>query len=131
MDDDELPTDGRRDERYDRLARRSGREPTHVGYLHDTGDVRLHVATPAAESGEPGAYTVFLTLYPYTELSETIDVRSVTTAARADEVVLSFANLFDGVCDGPGDVESAAEYALERTRPADVADTSLINEHNE
>ena len=128
MDDDELPADWRRDERYDRLADRSGREPTHVGYLHETGDVRLHVATPAAESGEPGAYTVFLTLYPYTELSEQTEVRTVTTAERADETVLTFANLFDGAYDGPGGVEDAAEYALQRTRPANVADASLVND---
>lgn len=128
MDDDELPTDWQRDERYDRLHRRSGRDPTYEGYIHETGDVRLHVAMPEAESGEPGAYTVFLTLYPYTELSEQTEVRTVTTADRADELVLTFADLFVGACDGPSDVEEAAEYALKRTRPADVTDTSLIND---
>ncbi|SNZ15601.1 hypothetical protein SAMN06269185_2528 [Natronoarchaeum philippinense] len=128
MDDDELPTDWARDERYDRLARRSGRDPTYEGYVHDTGDVRLHVAMPDADAGEPGAYTIFLTLYPYTELATQTEVRTVTTAARADEVVSTFADLFVGACDGPSDVEAAAEYALERTRPANVTDTSLVND---
>ncbi|GAA0669369.1 hypothetical protein ACFQDG_15945 [Natronoarchaeum mannanilyticum] len=128
MDDDELPADWERDERYDRLARRSDRDPTYEGYVHETGDVRLHVAMPDAESGEDGAYTIFLTLYPYTELSEQTEVRTVTTKARADEVVSTFAGLFVGACDGPADVEDAAQYALERTRPADVTDTSLLND---
>ena len=128
MDDDELPADWECDERYDRLARRSGRAPTYEGYVHDTGDVRLHVAMPEAESGEAGAYTIFLTLYPYTELSEQTEVRTVTTKGRADEIVSTFANLFVGACDGPADVEVAAQYALERTRPADVTDTSLVND---
>lgn len=128
MDDDELPADWQRDERYDRLSRRSDRERTYEGYVHESGDVRLHVAFPAAETGDSGAYTVFVTLYPYTELSESDEVRTVSTRTRAEEVVLSFAKLFDGACDSEGNVENAVQYALERTRPADVADTSLINE---
>ncbi|MFC7211998.1 hypothetical protein ACFQL3_16110 [Natronoarchaeum sp. GCM10025321] len=131
MDDAELPDEWSRDERYDRLARRSGNDPKYVGYVHDSGDVRIHVAFPEAESGDRGTYTVFVTLFPYTELSESGEVRAVTTRDRSEEIAHEFMKLFDGVYDGPENIEEAIDYALQRTRPPDVADTSLINENGQ
>lgn len=131
MEDDELPAEWNRDERYDRLARRSDRDPKYVGYVHDTGDVRVHVAFPEAETGESGVYTVFVTLFPYTELSEMAEVRAVTTRERSDEIALNFMKLFDGMYDGPDTIEDAIQYALQRTQPADIVDTSLINDNGQ
>lgn len=131
MEDAEIPGEWHRDERYDRLARRSGNDPKYTGFIHDSGDARVHIAFPDAESGERGAYTVFVTLFPYTELSESGTVRAVTRRDRAEEIACQFMKLFEGVYDGPGTIEDAVEYALERTRPPDVADTSLVNDEGQ
>ncbi len=131
MEDAEIPGEWHRDERYDRLARRSGNDPKYTGFIHDSGDARVHIAFPDAESGERGAYTVFVTLFPYTELSESGTVRAVTRRDRAEEIGRQFMKLFDGVYDGPSTIEDAIEYALERTRPPDVADTSLVNDEGQ
>lgn len=95
------------------------RRPDYVAYRHNSGDVRLRI-TPPDDELRRDCYELVVTLYPGTDVSDRQTVRSVTTERRAKEVAASFFKLFEGAYDGPRSVEYALEYAVERTRPADV-----------
>lgn len=118
---DALPDDWSRD----RESRRSTNGvPEYTEYVHSAGDVRVRVSHAG---GDGGGFDIAVLLYPYTELSESFDVRTVSSHDRATELAVGFMKLFDGAYDGPSTVEAATEYALRRSRPADVPERSLLD----
>lgn len=124
MTADALPADWSRD----RESRRStDGVPEYTEYVHESGDVRVRVSR-AGDDPTGGGFDITALLYPYTELSEQFDVRTVSAHDRATERAVAFMKLFDGAYDGPSSVEPAMEYALARARPADVPEQSLLDD---
>lgn len=103
------------------------RRPEYVAFRHDSGDARIRIAPPNADLGRE-AHVLTLTLFPGTELSETRQLRSVTSERRAFDVAVSVMKLFDGAYEGPGTAEDAAAFAAERVRPADVVHDGLVRD---
>jgi hypothetical protein len=106
------------------------RSTEYVDYVHDSEDVRVRIAPP--ENTADGGYALDVTLFPYTDLSESYDVRSVASRDRAHRIAREFADLFDGVYGGPGGdergemgMEDGVAYALERTRPTEAVGTDV------
>lgn len=125
MTADALPDDWSRD----RESRRStDGVPEYTEYVHESGDVRVRVSRAGTTDGNGGGFDITALLYPYTELSEAFDVRTVSAHDRAIERAMAFMKLFDGAYDGPSSVEPAVEYALARSRPADVPERSLLDD---
>lgn len=123
MIDEELPADWERERLPGGVDAK--RRPSFVAFRHDSGDVRVRVAPPNPEL-ERHAYCLTVTLYPGTELARSREVRSVASEERAGELALEWMKLFDGAYDGPTDVERAAQFAIERIVPPDVALDSLV-----
>lgn len=103
------------------------RRPDFVAFRHESGDVRVRIAPPKPEL-DRSAHVLTLTLFPGTELTETLTVREVASEARATELAIQLMKLFNGAYDGPTTVEDAAAFALQRTSPADVVLDSLVSD---
>lgn len=123
MDADDPPTNWERRTHETRSAE-------YVDYVHDSEDVRVRITPP--ENTADGGYALDVTLFPYTDLTESYDVRSVASRDRADRIAREFAGLFDGAYGGPGGdgegelgLEDAVAYALQRTRPVEAVNTEL------
>lgn len=101
------------------------RRPNFVAFRHESGDVRIRIAPPNQDLNR-SAHALTLTVFPGTELAETRTVREVASEARALELAVSAMKLFNGAYDGPGSVEHAADFAIERVSPADVVLESLV-----
>lgn len=125
MTDDETPPTWEREELPGGVA--AERRPDYVAYRHDTGDVRVRIAPPNPDLDRE-THVLTVTLFPGTELAETMELRSVSSERRATELAIRFMRLFDGVYDGPGSVEDAASFAAERVRPADVVRDGLVTD---
>lgn len=104
------------------------RRPDFVAFRHDSGDVRVRVAPPNPEL-DRHSHRLTLTLFPGTELATTREIRDVASEARVAELAVEVMKLFDGAYEGPGDVEAAAQFAIERVAPPDVVLDSLVNEN--
>lgn len=102
------------------------RRPSYVAFRHESGDVRVRVAPPNDDLGRT-AHELTTTIFPGTDLAETRTVRQVASEDRALEEAVSLMKLFNGAYDGPGSVEAAAEFAIQRVSPADVVLESLVN----
>lgn len=101
------------------------RRPNFVAFRHDSGDVRIRIAPPN-EDLDRSAHALTLTVFPGTELSETRTVREVASEARALDLATDTMKLFNGAYDGPGSVEEAADFAIQRVSPPDVVLESLV-----
>lgn len=104
-----------------------GRRPDFVAFRHDSGDVRVRIAPPEPRV-DRHAHRLTLTLFPGTDLSRTREIRGVASEARAAEIAVELMKLFDGAYEDPGDVEAAAQFAIERVAPPDVVLDSLVND---
>lgn len=103
------------------------RRPQFVAFRHASGDVRVRVAPPNPDLDRHG-HELTLTLYPGTELAETRTVRDVAGERRATELAVELMKLFDGAYDGPGSVEDAATFAVDRITPPDVVVDSVVTD---
>lgn len=103
------------------------RRPSYVAFRHESGDVRVRVAPPNEDLGRT-AHELTTTVFPGTDLSERRTVLDVASEDRAIEEAVSLMKLFNGAYDGPGSVEEAAAFAIERVSPADAVLESLLND---
>ncbi|AGN01631.1 hypothetical protein L593_08430 [Salinarchaeum sp. Harcht-Bsk1] len=125
MIEEALPADWERERRPGGVD--TDRRPSFVAFRHSSGDVRVRIAPPNPEL-DRHAHLLTVTLYPGTELATTSEVRSVTSEDRVADLAVDWMKLFDGAYDGPGDVERAAQFAIERIAPPDVVLDSLVND---
>lgn len=117
IDDDTLPQRWRRDRRLERDD--IDRETiSYVGFVYETDDLRVRIRPP--DVGSTDEYELAVDSYPGTELAECHEVRTLATADSATDVACSLMKLLDGAYDGPGTVDEAVEYAVERVQPADL-----------
>ncbi|WP_135536743.1 hypothetical protein [Halostella pelagica] len=123
MDGDESPTNWER-------RTHEMRSTVYVDYVHGSEDVRIRITPP--ENTADGGHALDVTLFPYTESSESYDVRAVASRDCAERIAREFIDLFDGAYDGPGGdggggttLEGAATYALQRTRPTEAVGTDV------
>ena len=101
------------------------RRPNYVAFRHESGDVRVRIAPPNRDLDRT-AHVLTTTVYPGTELAETRSIREVASEGRALEIATSLMKLFNGAYDGPGTVETAADFAIQRVSPPDVVLDSLV-----
>lgn len=125
MIDEELPADWARERLPGGVD--ANRRPSFVAFRHDSGDVRVRIAPPNPDL-ERHAHCLTVTLYPGTELASSREVRSVASEERVADLALDWMKLFDGAYDGATDVERAAQFAIERIVPPDVALDSLVTD---
>ncbi|WIV65848.1 hypothetical protein [Natrialbaceae archaeon AArc-T1-2] len=97
-------------------------------YVHDSGDVSLRIAPTTLEVTERPGYELVVTSYPGLELERRDVVRTVTTATSCDRLAREFMSLFEGVYDGPGDLETAVAYATEHVQPSAANDAIVVDE---
>lgn len=85
-------------------------------YRHESGDVRLKVAPATLDGQDHPGYALTATTYPGLDFAETRRVRTVLTFDRCARIARDFMDLFVATYDGPGSLETAVDYAYERTR---------------
>lgn len=117
IDEESLPDRWGRDRRLERddIDRNT---TTYVGFVYQTDDIRVRIRPPAV--GRTEEHELVVDSYPETELAESHEVRTVTTADSAVTIACSLMKLLDGAYDGPATVGDAIAYATDRVRPADV-----------
>ena len=117
IDDEALPDRWRRDRRLEQ-AEIERDTISYIGFVHETGDVRVRIVPP--DAGFTDEHELVIDSYPGTELADRHEVRTLATADSATDVARSLMKLVEGAYDGPDSVEDAIEYAIERVQPADV-----------
>ncbi|ELY88351.1 hypothetical protein [Natrialba taiwanensis] len=92
------------------------RELEYRLYRHESDDLRVKVAPASLDGDDRPGYALTATSYPELEFSETHRIRTVLTFERCAELARDFMVLFSTSYDGAGSLETAREYAAERTR---------------
>lgn len=100
-------------------------ELEYATYRHESDDLRVRIA-PASLDGEdrPG-YTLQVTSYPGLEFSESETVRYVLRFDRCEALARRFMTLFSATYDGAGTLETALEYARDRTAASAANDAPI------
>lgn len=117
----------------DRTYTSAGRNDAqrYVTYLHGSEDVRIRVAPASLDGeGEPG-YTLRVTTYPGLDIGDVTPIRHVLTFHGCDNSAREFMALFAAKYDGPGTLESAVEYAVERTKAPEAVDDPVRADRGE
>lgn len=98
------------------------RSKEYVTYRHESGDLRLRVAPAALDGDDYPGYALTATTYPGLDMGDSFSIRRVLTYDRCVSIAERFMELFAARYDGPGELETALEYAHDRVRASDASD---------